>query len=1369
MRTSKVRQSDLVLLCVWIGILGTNHRAAGQSACGDGTCTTPPENSCNCPNDCGAPPATESCGAGFPSNPMDDDCDGMIDCADDDCIFVSVPFIGSIPCFNCGNGVCAGCERCGTCAICPPECGPPVTAEINCADGMDNDCNGTADCADVQCLSLCCGNGRCDPTENHCNCPSDCGTAPGSEINCADGRDNDCDGGMDCADSECFSLPICCGNATCSPWENPCNCPGDCGPPAGAETICDDLLDDDCDGLTDCAELTCVGQPTVCGDNVCTSPPENKCNCPNDCGAPLATESCGSFPGGLIDDDCNGMIDCNDDHCISVSVPLFGSTPCGSCGDGRCAGCERCGGCASCSLDCGPPVTSETNCADGQDNDCNGMADCADPQCLSVCCGNGTCDPAENSCNCHVDCGCRTGSEINCVDGRDNDCDGLTDCSDPECQGGTETNCTDGLDDDCNGTTDCADTACCSNSTDCFGDCLCCGLGGCDSLETPCSCPADCGSYSTNETPGSTCQDGIDNDCDGRADCYDPDCYDADGDGFDAPPCGRDCDDANASIHPGATEVCNDAIDNDCDSLVDCADSHCFSDAACCGDGNCDVNEWCTCPADCGTQTSEAGFCFDFADNDCDGLPNCQDRDCCATESACRLPFPSQGCGDASCRSDQGENSCSCQCDCGAPPATETACTDNADNDCDSLIDCRDPDCYGPDADGDGVRADLCELDCDDTNATVYPGAAEICNDGVDNDCDARIDCGDYADCTGDPACCDGDGTCESFESKCTCAADCGTPPSSENGVCADGLDNDCDGVADCDDFECCQSQPSCQLPFGCGDGSCHSVIGETQCTCQCDCGPPGSVEGSCGNTRDDDCDGLTDCADPDCQNRDLDGDGSAGAPCGTDCDDSNATISPLLNESCADGTDNNCDGWTDCVDPDCIGDSACAARCASDPIFGNFLGCFMQASGGGGGSGTACDNPVACCMYFSNPFGPGSWGCREVPAICCGGGYGPGSTCVALPLVEVICNDGVDDDCDGLRDCFDPDCRFDGDGDGFDAVPCGSDCADADPCAIAGPAENCADGMDNDCDLAIDCADTDCQSDADTDGFIAQPCGSDCDDNNASANPSAVELCADGVDNDCDSATDCADANCATSPACCPSSSSAQPTMLSNGSGTLVARVNNRVLSFTAGDAGRTQAVRVTLRNLTGPFSSWNGRRLFVGNLSDVCEVAGVGPGGTCPSGAPTEKWAKLQCTMHCRTDWSQMPVINAFHEGVVPGGIYDLEVIDCSCDPNDPNAYSAALTLNNPPWGDLCGILRLGIWTASDGGVGVTTDVVADLEKFSNRLSAPRKSRADLEPGCLDRQLNISDVSQALNGFRSIPYPFIPTAMDPCQSQCP
>lgn len=66
--------------------------------------------------------------------------------------------------------------------------------------------------------------------------------------------------------------------------------------------------------------------------------------------------------------------------------------------------------------------------------------------------------------------------------------------------------------------------------------------------------------------------------------------------------------------------------------------------------------------------------------------------------------------------------------------------------------------CYGPppggkdtmldsnpitDADGDGVTSDT---DCDDNNAAVFPGATEVCDDTLDNDCDAAIDAED-TDC----------------------------------------------------------------------------------------------------------------------------------------------------------------------------------------------------------------------------------------------------------------------------------------------------------------------------------------------------------------------------------------------------------------------------------------------------------------------------------------------------------------------------------------------------------------------------------------------------------------------------------------------
>ncbi len=43
-----------------------------------------------------------------------------------------------------------------------------------------------------------------------------------------------------------------------------------------------------------------------------------------------------------------------------------------------------------------------------------------------------------------------------------------------------------------------------------------------------------------------------------------------------------------------------------------------------------------------------------------------------------------------------------------------------------------------PDQDGDGVT--LCDGDCDDTDNTIYPGAPEICNNGIDDNCNGTVD-----------------------------------------------------------------------------------------------------------------------------------------------------------------------------------------------------------------------------------------------------------------------------------------------------------------------------------------------------------------------------------------------------------------------------------------------------------------------------------------------------------------------------------------------------------------------------------------------------------------------------------------------------
>ncbi len=164
---------------------------------------------------------------------------------------------------------------------------------------------------------------------------------------------------------------------------------------------------------------------------------------------------------------------------------------------------------------------------------------------------------------------------------------------------------------------------------------------------------------------------------------------------------------------------------------------------------------------------------------------------------------------------------------------------------------------------------------------------------------------------------------------------------------------------------------------------------------------------------------------------------------------------------------------------------------------------------------------------------GPGSQDCNDFDATVC-------------PGCPEVC-DGQDNDCDGNIDVN----ELDQDGDG--QSPCAGDCDDTDPTNFTGNTEIC-DGHDNNCDgLADDddpyCtgiptwyedADGDAHGDVNDPGVVAclQPSGmvqdhTDCDDGNASINPSILEDCSDGLDNDCSGDTDCCDTACAAQPAC--------------------------------------------------------------------------------------------------------------------------------------------------------------------------------------------------------------------------------------------
>jgi len=77
-----------------------------------------------------------------------------------------------------------------------------------------------------------CGDATCNGSETQCSCPADCGAAPATETSCTNAVSDDCDGLVDCADSDCSADPACVsacdGDGVCEPGEDCGNCGGDC-------------------------------------------------------------------------------------------------------------------------------------------------------------------------------------------------------------------------------------------------------------------------------------------------------------------------------------------------------------------------------------------------------------------------------------------------------------------------------------------------------------------------------------------------------------------------------------------------------------------------------------------------------------------------------------------------------------------------------------------------------------------------------------------------------------------------------------------------------------------------------------------------------------------------------------------------------------------------------------------------------------------------------------------------------------------------------------------------------------------------------------------------------------------------------------
>jgi hypothetical protein len=717
----------------------------------------------------------------------------------------------------------------------------------------------------------------------------------------------------------------------------------------------------------------------------------------------------------------------------------------------------------------------------------------------------------------------------------------------------------DGKDENCSGVTDEG----CDDDKDGY-----CDAGMTVSNPAPSVCSkgiGDCDDLNSDQNPGAkeVCGNSIDDNCNASQNDVDSiGCtaffYDGDGDGagvniskcmcissglFKAP-AGGDCNDANTNVKPGATEVCGDGQDNNCNGSENdpgaqgCKDFYVDGDND--GYGLSGLKS-CMCVAEAPYKAANAGDCNDNsaavnpgktevcndADDNCaggvdEGCNDDFDGYCDSAMTTIGLPSTCALGGGDCLDSNASVN-----------PGKAEQC-DDLDNNCNGVKDegCNDDADFFCDAAMTTIgKPSVCTSgggDCDDGNKAIYPTGNEYCNTTYDDNCNGDTNDPGAQGCTPYGLDADGDAYGETGKAAvCSCKAVAPYTATKGNNDCndkndlinpgipemCDGIDNNCVNGTDegCDDDKdgfCDASMITVGKPAVCikGGGDCQDANTAVN----------PSVAEQCGNSVDENCDGSLNGLDAlGCTKYYLDADKDTWgvnvaqcwcAPTGNytaagtklgDCDDTVSAVNPAATEVCGDAKDNNCNGTQNDV-----GSSGCVAY-------------YKDGDKDGYGTGTSQCQCFAEGLFITAQAND----CDDLNA-----NVNPGVV-ERCDDIDNQCNGQLDEGCDDDNDDF-CDAGLFTSGKPATCLQGGGDCNDTNANIKPKTAETC-DNVDQNCDGVIDDG-----CDDDKDGFcdknltvvgtppICLSGGNDCDDTNSQVRPGKTEAC-DDVDNQCNGQVD--------------------------------------------------------------------------------------------------------------------------------------------------------------------------------------------------------------------------------------------------------